>query len=293
MTPKGTILIIGGAEDKGGDETPEIERKNHQFRHFEILKELLPKKGHKGRIEVVTTASEVPEEVAEMYQDAFKEIGCKDVGFMHIKNKAEAREKKFADRIKSSRSVLFSGGDQLRISTVLGGTLFSDALMDKYIHDKDFVVAGTSAGAMVFSRIMICEGGTEEALIDTDLKLASGFGLLDGCIVDTHFIKRGRFSRLAHAVMINPGHLGIGLGEDTSLLVKNGKDAVCKGSGMAVIIDGKEIGQTNINEAGEGMPVFVENLKVHLLVENCRFSLADRKFFTPAISSKEKDKNAS
>ena len=284
MIPKGTILAIGGAEDKGGDLTPEIKDWNDQFEHFEILRELLPGKRKRGRIEIVTTASEVPGQVRPMYKKAFGEIGYNDVGFIHIKNKNEARDKEFIERIAGCRSVLFSGGDQLKASTILGGTPFSEALADRYVHDKDFVVAGTSAGAMMLPRVMICGGGLQEALIDTDLKLAAGLGLLEGCIVDTHFIKRGRFSRLAHAVMINPGQLGIGLGEDTSLVIKKGgMETVCKGSGMVVIIDGKDIGQTNISDVEEGMPVFAENLKIHLLVEHCRFSLSERKFFDPAI----------
>jgi cyanophycinase len=287
MAPKGTILIIGGAEDRGGEKTPDIRRSNSHFTHFDILKELLPSR-KTGRLEVVTTASCVPEEIADMYKKAFREIGYKNVGFMHIEDKMQARDEKYSERIKKSQAVLFSGGDQLKISTILGGTPFSAELFDKYTNDKNFVVAGTSAGAMVFSQVMICEGGTEEALFDTDLKLASGFGLLQGCIIDTHFIKRGRFSRLAHAVMINPGQLGIGLGEDTSLVIKQGRKAICRGSGMAVIIDGSQIGQTNINDAGEGTAVFVENLKVHLLVENCRFSLSERAFEVPAIKPSAK-----
>lgn len=288
MIPKGTILIIGGAEDKDGEPTPEIAGKNSNFQHSEILKDLLPSNASRGRIEVITTATGHPEDVKATYRKALTSIGYKNIGFMHISTKEQARDPKFVARINKSRAVFFSGGDQLRLSTTIGGTPVVDAITDRYFHDHNFVVAGTSSGAMVMSRTMICGGGVEEALIDTDMRLAAGFGLIDNCIIDTHFIKRGRFGRLAHAVMINPGQLGIGLGEDTALIIRKGSHAECRGSGMVVIIDGSEIGQTNIADAPVGCPVFVENLKVHLLVSHCKFSISERKLEIPAnINAKE------
>jgi cyanophycinase len=107
--------------------------------------------------------------------------------------------------------------------------------------------------------------------------MSSGLGLFDTCIIDTHFIKRGRFSRLANAIIMNPEALGIGLGEDTALIVKKGAVAECCGSGSVVIIDGNEIGHTNIVTAGDDTPVFIENLKVHLLTSGCRFDLKQRR----------------
>ena len=163
------------------------------------------------------------------------------------------------------------------INCKLGGTDAIDAVKEKYTNDKDFVVAGTSAGAMAMSKIMISEGGIHEAILKDDLKITAGLGVFDTCIIDTHFIKRGRFGRLAHAITMNPEALGVGLGEDTALIIKNGFEAECRGSGMVVIIDGNEIGQTNITSITDGEPVFVENLKVHLIVKGNRFSFRDRK----------------
>ena len=150
-------------------------------------------------------------------------------------------------------------------------------IRDKYEHDKDFVVAGTSAGAMAMSKVMIYEGGVHEAILKNDLKITTGMGIFDTCIIDTHFIKRGRFGRLAHAITMNPESLGIGLGEDTALIIKNGFDAECRGSGMVVIIDGNQIEQTNITEIEDGSSIFVENLRVHLLAKGSKFSIKDRK----------------
>ena len=271
MKPKGTLLIIGGAEDKGTDNE---KRANISFEHFEILKELLPVKRGK-RIQVVTTASNVPVQVEEMYRDAFDKLGFTNIDFIEIKDKIEARGAELCEKIGTAHAVFFSGGDQFKLTATLGGTETIKMIREKYLHDKDFIVAGTSAGAMAVAEIMIYEGGVHESILKDDLKITSGFGMLQNCIVDTHFIKRGRFGRLAHAVTMNPGVLGIGLGEDTALLIKH-EIAECKGSGVVVIVDGNEILQTNIAEIEDGSPIFVENLKVHLLSKGCKFSIDKR-----------------
>lgn len=285
MNPKGKLLIIGGAEDRSDGNDAEVAENKNQFERFKILKELLPEDVHsKGKIEIITTASSEPEEMAKMYKKTFNDIGYRNIGFLYIKNKMQAREEEYCDRIKNARAVFFTGGDQLTISTILGGTPLAAIIKDKYLHDKGFIVAGTSAGAMVMSEIMICGGGEGEALLGADLHTASGLGLLRNCIIDTHFIKRGRFSRLAHAVVINPANLGIGLGEDTALIIHNGNEAECRGSGMVVLIDGMFIEQTNISEAEKDSPVYVENLKVHLLTENCSINFETRKMKAPSVT---------
>lgn len=288
MIPKGKILIIGGAEDKGGEESPDIKDSNSAYEEFEILKNLVPADKHARKVEIITSASSVPDEVREMYKKAFKKMGYGNIGFIDINDKLEARKKEYYKRVEHASTILFSGGDQFRISTILGGTEIVDLIKEKYMHDSNFIVAGTSAGAMAIPKVMINEGGTDEALLDRRIRTSAGLGILEHCIVDTHFIKRGRFGRLAHAVIVNPGQLGIGLGEDTALLIKNGTDAECYGSGMVVVIDGKAIEQTNIADVAEGEPVFVENLRVHLLVKGCRFSLKDRRLEVPAILPKKK-----
>lgn len=250
MIPKGTMLIIGGAEDKGDGKHPQMEGENKEFEHFEILKHLLPSSNGKKRIEIITTATEADEmkDMDKTYKNAFRKIGFKDVDFMNIAEKNEARENEFCERIHKAHAVFLTGGDQFRLSTILGGTPCAQALKEKFYHDKDFVLAGTSAGAMAMPKIMIYEGGVNEALLKKDLRITSGLGIYDTCIVDTHFIKRGRFGRLAHAIVMNPETLGIGLGEDTVLIIKKGREAECAGSGMVVIIDGMHITQTNVTK---------------------------------------------
>jgi len=277
MNPKGTILIIGGAEDKGNEEDEKKRKHNIKYEKLEILKELLPKNGRKGRIEIITTASSIPDQMKKMYLNAFNNLGYLDIGFIDIKDKMEARDPKFCKLVEKAHAVFFSGGDQFKLTGILGGTETVQMIKEKYLHDKDFIVAGTSAGAMALPKLMIYQGGKHEAMLKEDLQIASGLGIIDHCIVDTHFIKRGRFGRLAHAITMNPESLGIGLGEDTALIIKDGDLATCCGSGMVVIVDGHEIEQTNVTEIEDHSPIYVENLKVDILAKGCSFSIKDRK----------------
>jgi len=275
--PKGTLILIGGAEDKGDGSS---NQKNREYERFEILSELLPKKDShkKKRLEIITTASRVPVEVNEMYRDAFKKIGFKEVGFINMINNPEADDPKFVKRIREAHAVLFSGGDQFRLATILGSSDVIDAIKEKYINDPEFIVAGTSAGAMAMSVLMLYEGENNEAMLSQTVKFSSGLGFIEGCIIDTHFIKRGRFGRLAQSIIMNPACIGIGLGEDTALVIKKGNEAECKGSGMVIIIDGKDVGHTNIAYARQYAPLCIENLRVHILSKGNGYTLKERKF---------------
>ena len=269
MTPKGRLLIIGSADEKSGAESA----MDHDPGHFGLLKNLLA--GEKT-IEIITTATGIRDEMQKLYLAELNKFGISRLGFLNIANKDEAREPGFIGRIAAAGAVFFSGGDQFRISTIIGGTPLGTFLKEKFCNDPDFVVAGMGAGAMVIPEIMIFEGGTKETPMDKDLKTSSGLGFLKSCIVDTHFIRQGRFSRLAHAVAVNPMELGIGLGEGASLLVENGTEATCYGSGIVVIIDGSRIRHTNVATAGPESPIYMDNLIVHLLVKGCKFSLEKR-----------------
>ncbi|MES2680240.1 MAG: cyanophycinase [Bacteroidota bacterium] len=292
--PRGKLILIGGAEDKGLDGVLTIQRQNKQFVHFEILKELLPVK-KKGKIilEVITTASEEPDAVVETYKQAFKGIGFNHIGFMNMGNNPDARNPIFIGRIMKAHAILFAGGDQLRISTILGNTDVIDVIMARYYEDPDFIVAGTSAGAMAASTLMIYEGLNYEALLKDSVKTSSGLGFIDNCIIDTHFIKRGRFGRLSEALLMNPGYIGIGLGEDTALIIKKGNEAECRGSGMVVIMDGRDITHSNIAYAEPGTPLCIENMRIHILAKGNGFLLNERKFLASKKDLKREKENSS
>jgi cyanophycinase len=275
---KGQLIIIGGAEDKG-DDAPEIQENNREFESFEILREILPRKGEGHRqIEIISTASEDPEGVQEVYTEAFRKLGVKDIAFIHIVNKAQASEEKYIKRVKKAGAIFFSGGDQFRLTTILGGSPLIEVIRERYKQEKDFIIAGTSAGAMAMSKVMLYEGEKNEAILKGTARIVAGLGFIDQCIIDTHFIKRGRFGRLLEAIIMDPGCIGIGLGEDTALVIKNGIKAVCRGSGMVIIIDGQKVRHTNIAYAEEGSPVCIENLVVHILAKESGYHLAERKF---------------
>ncbi|HET6225070.1 MAG TPA: cyanophycinase [Bacteroidia bacterium] len=291
--PKGTLILIGGAEDRGFNEIA-IQNRNKQFVHFEILKELLPvkKKNKRKVLEVITTASEDPNGVMETYSRAFKKVGFNEVGYINIETDPPSENPKIIQRIKNAHAVLFSGGNQFRLATILGNTDIIDVIMDKYYNDSDFIVAGTSAGAMASAAIMIYEGQNDEAILKDTVKLCSGLGFINHCIIDTHFAKRARFGRLAEALLMNPSCIAIGLGEDTALTIKKGNEAMCSGSGMVVILDGRDITHTNISYAEPGTPLCVENLRVHILAKGNGFLLKERKFVIAKADLKRQKESA-
>lgn len=276
--PRGKLLIIGGAEDKGVKGSLGSQNRNRQFERFEILKELLPKNRKRGILEIITTASGEPKDVEETYKKAFKAIGFKQVDFINMGTTPDAANPLFIKRINRAHAVLFSGGDQFRISTILGNTDVVDVIMERYYNDPDFIIAGTSAGAMAVSSLMIYEGENDEAILKDSVKVSSGLGFIDHCIIDTHFVRRGRFGRLTEALLMNPAYIGIGLGEDTALIIKKGNEAECRGSGMVMILDGRDIYHSNISFALPGTPLCVENLRVHILAKGNCFLLKERRF---------------
>lgn len=278
--PRGKLLIIGGGEDTGNrGRLSENREESKNFEHFELLRELLPAERNKEhRIEVITTASEEPHEMGKKYKAAFEKAQISDVGILHISSREEARKPEVINRVQQASAIFFSGGDQFRLSAILGSTEVADIIIKKYDRDSGFIVGGTSAGAMAMSAIMIYRGDSTKALLKGEVQITSGLGLIEHCIIDTHFINRGRFGRLAEAVIMNPSCIGFGLGEDTALIIRNGNEADCRGSGMVVVIDGQDLAHTNIVYVENGTPVCAENLKVHILTKGNGFLLKERKF---------------
>lgn len=277
--PKGKLIAIGGAEDKGTDlEKGEILRNNLNFFELGILKRIIDETGGiEKRIEVVTTASSIPYEVGENYLNAFGKIGCTNVGLMHIRNREDVKQEDYLERIKVCDAVMFSGGNQMRLSSIFGGTTFLDILKKRY-QNETFVVAGTSAGAMAMSNTMIYEGNATKAHLKGEVKITTGLAFMDNVIFDSHFEKRGRFGRLAQAVATNPSCIGIGLGEDTGMMITEGNKMHAIGSGLVIIIDGHELGHCNIADIPEGNPISVENLKVHFCENGNGYLVNERKF---------------
>jgi cyanophycinase len=228
--PKGKLIAIGGAEDKGTElEAGKVFRNNLNFFELGILRRIVEEAGGPStRIEVITTASRIPFEVGNNYMNAFGKIGCTNIGIIHIRNREDAQKEEFIERIKASNAVMFSGGNQLRLSATFGGTKLLRLIDHKY-QTENFVIAGTSAGAMAMSNTMIYEGDASRAHLKGEVKITTGLGFMDDVIFDSHFEKRGRFGRLSQAVAANPSAIGIGLGEDTGMLITDGDKMEDKG----------------------------------------------------------------
>lgn len=284
--PKGKLIAIGGAEDKGTDlEIGEIHRNNLNFFELGILRRVVEEAGGvNSRIEVITTASTIPYEVGENYLNAFGKIGCTNIGLLHIRNRQDAMNDEYIERIRHCDAVMFSGGNQLRLSVTDGGTEFLAILKKRYQEENHFLIAGTSAGAMAMSSTMIYEGNATRAHLKGEVKITTGLGFINSVIIDSHFEKRGRFGRLAQAVAANPGCIGIGLGEDTGMLITEGNKMEAIGSGLVVIVDGHDIMHSNIADIPEGNPISIENLKVHFCEKGNGYLIRERKYLPEASS---------
>ncbi|MFC2120019.1 cyanophycinase [Bacteroidota bacterium] len=268
VSPKGLLVAVGGNEDKEHD-------------LFILRKIVSLAKKSPVLIEVITTASEIPEEIGKMYQRAFNKIDNTTVQFMHIKTREQVDDEQYIQRIKKCHIIFFTGGDQLRITSTFGGTVFLDTLINKY-HTEECIVAGTSAGATAMSQTMIFDGESSEALIKGSVNVTAGMGLVQNVIIDSHFIKRGRFSRLMELICTNPGHIGVGLGENTGIIIRKGYLIETIGYGLVVVFDGKRIRHSNISTINKGEAIAVENMHVHTLVNGYGYNILNAIFLTPA-----------
>ncbi len=278
--PKGFLVSVGGAEDKGTDlERGIIERNRLNFFELGILRKVLSLVQSEGEpvVEVITTASQIPDEVAVNYRDAFSKLGCTQIGHLRIRNREDAANPDYLERLEKCDCIMLSGGNQLRLSSIFGGTRFLEILRRRF-EEEQFVIAGTSAGAMAMSNTMIYEGNAALAHLKGEVKITTGLGLMQGVIIDTHFDKRGRFNRLAQAVAAQPGAIGIGLGEDTGMIVSEGHLMTVIGAGCVTVIDGKFIDYNNIADIAFGQPIGVENLIVHLMSQGDSYNVETRKF---------------
>lgn len=191
---------------------------------------------------------------------------------LHIEKREQALSQSIFDRIQAADVVMFTGGDQLRLTSILGGTPMHDLIIQKY-ETEEFVYAGTSAGAAAASQSMIYQGSSSEALLKGEIKITSGLGLIDDVVVDTHFVQRGRIGRLFQAVVSNPKTLGIGLGEDTGLLITEGTKMEALGSGLVILVDGRNIADTNLTQVELGKPISIKNLVVHVMSQRDVYNL--------------------
>lgn len=270
MEIKGTLIPIGGNENKGENDA--------QLDAIEegVLSHIVKESGGVGaKILVIPTASSIAERVGQNYIAAFEKIGCSTVGVLNIQSRAEADHEHALNTLSDADCVLFTGGDQLKIVDYIAGTHFHERLAKRYREDR-FVIAGTSAGAMAMSNEMIARGSSKIALLKGAVKMNKGLGLIDELIIDTHFVTRGRFGRLVEAVAIHPGLMGVGVAEDTGLIIKRGKEFKVIGSGMVILFDPSQLTHNFHSKMKKGIPISLSNLVVHVLAKGDHFTMENR-----------------
>jgi cyanophycinase len=275
--PKGYLIAVGGAEDKG--EEAKVKKNRLDFFSEGILRQIVELAGKRAnpKIELITTASSIPDEIAQVYKKAFRKLGCDEVGHLRLRTREEAENKKVLERLSKCNCILFSGGDQLKLCSALGGTQFIKIVEDRY-YDEHFVIAGTSAGAAAMSNTMICGGNENRAFMKGEVEMNIGFGLLQNVIIDTHFDARGRFGRLVQAIATQPGAIGIGLDEDTAIIVEKGNRIKAIGASSVVVVDGSHVACNNIASIKNGMPLSISNVSVHVMSHSDMFDMTTREF---------------
>lgn len=261
QTKTGRLLIIGGNEDKK--------------RECEILNKFIEMAGGRdAKIVVMTTATELPREVGNEYKSLFSDMGAESTAVLYIDNREEANDLDNIAKIEKATGIFFTGGDQLRLTSILGGSGAEAAL--RRVHERGAVIAGTSAGASVMSDTMIIGGDSSDTPKKSALSMAHGMGLLKEVVIDQHFAQRGRINRLLTAIAQNPHILGIGIDEDTALIVN--ADAKCEviGSQTITILDGKNVVHSNISESKRHDPLALTNVLLHILPAGYGFDIGRR-----------------
>lgn len=264
-TPRGPLVAIGGAEDKTSES--------------EILRRvLLLSKKEAPIVGVITTASSIPDDVFDSYREVFSDLGASEVLDIRIRERSDAASDQFVEMIRNSDIVFISGGDQMRLTYVLGGSPAMETI--RAGHQSGTVIAGTSAGAACQSQTMVYGGPADDSLRKGAVQMSAGFGLVEGVIIDTHFLERGRFSRLMEVGATNPEYLGVGLGEDAAVLFE-GDVMRAFGPGHVIIVDSSQISGSNVSDLSDGEAVTVHNIIMHALVDGYGFNLTDRRVLGP------------
>lgn len=271
----GNLIIIGGAEDKEGKK--------------EILKRVCMCINKETDILLVATvATEHPKEAAKRYNKAFGELGVKNIKILDISNREDAFKEENYKLVYESSLIFFTGGDQLRITSLIGGSPIYDAL--KTSADRGIYIVGTSAGASVMSNTMIVEGEDEEAPRKCTLKMAPGLGLINNIIIDQHFVQRGRIGRLLTGVAQNPQVLGVGIDENTAIIANKSGEIEVIGEGAVYFIDGSEISYSNVSEQHSDEVLSIYNVRIHVLKEGNKFNLINKIPFEEEKSEDEDNK---
>ncbi len=262
----GELIIIGGGEDREHDRA--------------ILERVAERAtGGRGKLAIVTAATRVPQDYLDVYVPAFKDLDVKHVEVLDIRTRDDARSPENVEKLRGADVIFFTGGSQMRIATLMGGSPVCDAMRERY--RSGATVAGTSAGAAVMPETMLISGPSEVSPDADELDMAAGLGLINDVVVDTHFAERGRIGRLLTAIAQNPRLLGIGIDEDTAVVMDADQNFSVMGSGAVYVLDGKSISFTSVERRPRGV-VAVHDAKLHALAEGNHFEWRTRRPTLPA-----------
>ena len=293
--PKGSLIIIGGHEDKedecvilkevvrrategreggeGGEGGKGEERKNG-------------KQAKQGKQLVITAvASNMPEEVIPEYKRLFKALGVDDIGVLEVRTPEDAHNEESARMVREAAVLFFTGGDQLRITSQVGVSPLYEAMCEMYIEGGTIV--GTSAGAAAMSETMLISGASDESNKIQTLDMGAGLGLLREIVIDSHFAERGRIGRLLGAVSQNPRSLGVGIDEDTAIIVEQAQSFRVIGSGGVYVVEGRFISYSSLSEERPEGTLSMFDVQLHVLGEGDCFSLTQRQPIVPDGAGQE------
>lgn len=267
---RGPLIAIGGAEDKLGDRA--------------VLSEVIARAGgDKAIVALFPTASTMPGELAGMYEPIFRSMGA-EVRVVRIETRADGEDPRVLSQLEGVTAIFFTGGAQGRIVTLLGGTPLAKAI--RRAHKSGVVVAGTSAGASVVCDHMIAQGKKGYAPRRQSVTLAPGLGLTKRLVIDQHFAQRHRIGRLFAAVALNPFLLGVGIDEDTAIVLDADNCIEVFGRGTVTIIDGSRIVHTDIHETAADRPAALLGLSVHVLTHGCGYDIGEHSASWPRVTDR-------
>jgi len=257
---RGWIIPIGGAENKENDRR--------------ILERFVRVSGGEAAdIVVIPTASRM-HETGPRYEKLFLDIGAARVTVMDFDTRRDCQEPGRLQRLEEATGIFFTGGNQLRVTTLLGGTPVAKLIRARNAHGV--TVGGTSAGASILSEHMIASGDEGSSTVAGSVKLAAGLGLTNRFIIDQHFTQRDRLGRLCTALAYNPFAVGIGLDEDTAAFIGPDNTLEVEGSGGITIVDASDVSFSSIDSVSDGQPVCMLGLRLHFLVAGATFNLHTR-----------------
>ena len=260
----GNLIAVGGGESSDITED--------SIKIFENFLELSGG-AEKARIVLMTVATDKPEESEERYKKIFEHLKFKNFETVNIADRSESYDETILKKIEKASGLYFTGGDQLHVTTLMGGTPLHELISEKFT--KGLTVGGTSAGAMMLSSSMIVSGASDCAPRLGSIEVVPGIDLLKNSVIDTHFSQRGRHGRLLSAVAHNPHILGIGIDERTAMMVQNGKFEVI-GEGAVTVVCAKNSEHTNLPYIGKDEAIGILGVNFHVLSEGYKYDLKKR-----------------